>query len=114
MPASPQFGFVHHTNGDGTIDSICTRCFVTVATESGDAALQREERAHICDTKFMHRETPDGTHESICRVCFATVATSQWAHEMKKEEQRHRCDPDHLAKYEHLRASATTPSRGRR
>lgn len=40
--------FPHRRNPDGTFDSICTQCFVTVATEGTEAELQSAERSHAC------------------------------------------------------------------
>ena len=45
--------FVHRLNKDGTIDSICRECFITVATETSEAALEREERNHKCDPSLI-------------------------------------------------------------
>ncbi len=47
--------FVHRLNDDGTIDSICRECFVTVATAVSESALEREERKHICDPLLLER-----------------------------------------------------------
>lgn len=41
--------FIHRLNDDGTIDSICRDCFVTVATSLSGAQLEREEQEHTCD-----------------------------------------------------------------
>jgi hypothetical protein len=41
--------FAHRTNADGTTDSICKTCFVTVGTAEESAALLELERVHICD-----------------------------------------------------------------
>src|ERR1700677_4932872 len=35
-------------NRDGTIDSICTRCFETIATTTDESDLQKPEESHIC------------------------------------------------------------------
>ena len=40
--------FAHRINDDGTIDSICCDCFVTVGTESSEADLERVEHDHAC------------------------------------------------------------------
>ena len=55
--------FVHRLNEDGTIDSICRECFVTIATAASNGELEREERKHRCDPwllelykKREHRE----------------------------------------------------------
>jgi len=41
--------FAHRTNRDGTIDSICRECFVTVATALWESELDQPEHAHVCD-----------------------------------------------------------------
>jgi hypothetical protein len=41
--------FPHRTNPDGTIDSICPRCFATIGTFMCEADLERMEVAHICE-----------------------------------------------------------------
>ena len=40
--------FPHRHNSDGTFDSICARCFITVATENNQADLVEWENAHLC------------------------------------------------------------------
>jgi len=42
--------FIHRLNDDGTIDSICSDCFVTVVTAASESVVEREERKHNCDT----------------------------------------------------------------
>ena len=46
--------FVHRFNEDGTIDSICRDCFMTVATALSESALEHEERKHNCDPALLH------------------------------------------------------------
>ena len=41
--------FAHRSNSDGTVDTICIRCFQTVATVSDEAELAKIEQEHICD-----------------------------------------------------------------
>jgi hypothetical protein len=41
--------FPHRINPDGTIDSICPLCYVTVGTSSHVADLERMEAAHFCE-----------------------------------------------------------------
>jgi hypothetical protein len=48
MAQSPRPMFPHRHNPDGTIDSICIRCFATIATEYDEADLRKVEEAHIC------------------------------------------------------------------
>lgn len=43
-------GFSHRFNaGDGTVDSICHRCFKTVAIATREADLEIPEQKHTCD-----------------------------------------------------------------
>ena len=46
MNTSP---YAHCTNPDGTIDSICTTCFMTLGTAEEEAALQELECNHKCE-----------------------------------------------------------------
>jgi hypothetical protein len=43
------FDFPHRMNKDGTIDSICPQCFVTIGCSTWEADLDRMEAAHICE-----------------------------------------------------------------
>ena len=47
--------FLHRINNDGTIDSICRECFITVATARFGSALAREEQRHSCDPSLLER-----------------------------------------------------------
>jgi hypothetical protein len=40
--------FARRTNPNGTTDSICLKCFRTIATETGEASLASKETAHEC------------------------------------------------------------------
>jgi hypothetical protein len=42
--------YVHRLNADGTIDSICRDCFITIASSRWEAELERTESAHRCDS----------------------------------------------------------------
>jgi len=57
------FEFPHRMNKDGTIDSICPRCFATVGCSTWEADLDRLEAAHICEparlnSSNQHRRMP--------------------------------------------------------
>lgn len=41
--------FAHRHNSDGTVDSICFLCFITIATSNFEIDLERVERNHVCD-----------------------------------------------------------------
>ena len=62
--------FVRRSNPNGTTDSICKSCFLTVATAMWEADLDSAERQHTCDPfrlsslkKSVQRAT-GGTTES--------------------------------------------------
>jgi pyocin large subunit-like protein len=40
---------------DGTVDSICHRCFVTVATEQTESDLPSKEYSHACNRAVVER-----------------------------------------------------------
>jgi hypothetical protein len=43
-------GFTHRENPDGTFDSICHRCFRTVAKEDSEDSLRTAEAVHRCSS----------------------------------------------------------------
>ena len=47
--------YLHRLNDDGTIDSICRECFVTVATATSRSALDPEQQKHRCDPFLLER-----------------------------------------------------------
>jgi hypothetical protein len=47
--------FVRRANSDGTTDSICRECFVTVCTSARETELERAERGHICDPSALNK-----------------------------------------------------------
>jgi hypothetical protein len=47
--------FTHRLNDDGTIDSICRECFLTVATALSRSDLEQREREHTCDAALLER-----------------------------------------------------------
>ena len=49
MPVELKKQFPHRRNLNGTFDSICPRCFHTVATRSTEIELRRDEHRHVCD-----------------------------------------------------------------
>ena len=50
MEKLPIPAFSHRENRDGTIDSICPKCFATIATSSLESELEQKEHEHHCDT----------------------------------------------------------------
>ena len=55
MPRTFRPSFPHRRNTDGTHDSICTRCFVTVATVVNESELTGHESAHVCKPMNLYR-----------------------------------------------------------
>lgn len=47
IPHTPAYS--HRQNPDHTFDSICHRCFSTVAREATESALAKHEQRHKCD-----------------------------------------------------------------
>ncbi len=47
----PAVEFQYRNNGDGTWDSICLRCFLTVGTARSIEELVDMEKAHSCYSK---------------------------------------------------------------
>lgn len=50
--------FPHRRNWDGTFDSICPSCFVTVTTKNSESELAAAEAAHVCDRSYGWDEDP--------------------------------------------------------
>jgi hypothetical protein len=49
MAAEPNTFYPHRRNGDGTFDSICPKCFITVAHSDVEAELLAYDRVHVCE-----------------------------------------------------------------
>ena len=49
MSSSERLIFAHRFSPEGTVDSICPRCFVTVASVKNEADLVLNEARHVCD-----------------------------------------------------------------
>ncbi len=47
--------FPHRKNTDGTYDSICLKCFLTIATVGREAELQLLETSHVCEPLNLYR-----------------------------------------------------------
>ena len=46
--------FAHRRNFDGSYDSICTKCFATVAMAEKEEELSPAESAHLCDPSALY------------------------------------------------------------
>lgn len=69
-PLNPTF--LRHVNTNGTIDSVCRTCFVTVASASKELELEEPERTHVCDPQVVKhwkekaegKQTADSIHNN--------------------------------------------------
>jgi len=52
--------FLRRPNSDGTIDSICTCCFQTIATCSDEGILATVETIHLCTPSALAARVPKG------------------------------------------------------
>ena len=63
--------FLHRLNEDGTIDSICRECFLTVATAFSRSDLEREEHNHRCEPSLLERYKKHPHIEKFTRFGFS-------------------------------------------
>ncbi len=56
--------FAHRTNPDKTIDSICTSCFQTIASEDVESKLAAHEESHNCDPYWQYSRPRFNDRES--------------------------------------------------
>ena len=45
--------YPHRRNDDGSFDSICPKCFLTVARSAAEETLAGNESAHVCASSFL-------------------------------------------------------------
>jgi hypothetical protein len=50
--------FARRRNRDSSLDSICTKCYQTVASARYEHELETAEKNHICDPNWMFRDFP--------------------------------------------------------
>ena len=55
MADAPRALFSRRKNADGTHDSICRRCFATIATEDDQDVLLAQEARHSCKEEDLLR-----------------------------------------------------------
>jgi hypothetical protein len=48
--------FAHRSNSDGTFDSICRSCYITIATDFQESDLQHPEEEHLCDLHILRQD----------------------------------------------------------
>jgi len=41
--------FAHRLNRDSSVDSICTKCYQTIANDTNESTLESAENDHRCD-----------------------------------------------------------------
>jgi hypothetical protein len=46
--------YVHLPNKDGSVDSMCSVCFTTVASVRDEVELAQYERTHVCNPFWSH------------------------------------------------------------
>jgi hypothetical protein len=56
--------FARRKNSDGSIDSICTTCFQTIASEDSEGKLIAHEEHHSCDPYWLLFRTPFDSRQS--------------------------------------------------
>jgi hypothetical protein len=47
--------FPHRQNKDGTFDSICPKCFLTIAKAQAEVGLTEGEMSHVCASSLYER-----------------------------------------------------------
>ena len=47
--------FPHRRNKDGSLDSICLKCFATVGSQMTEAELTELDEAHVCSSTPLSR-----------------------------------------------------------
>jgi hypothetical protein len=67
MPQRSNPHFPHRHNDDGSHDSICTKCFLTVASVKDEAELVQFERDHVCDPALLHKFSQGNSFNSSFR-----------------------------------------------
>jgi hypothetical protein len=45
--------FPHRRNRDGSFDSICLKCLLTVANEKNEADLGKHDEIHVCNPSVL-------------------------------------------------------------
>jgi len=62
--------FAHRRNPDASIDSICTTCFQTIASEDSEDKLIADEEHHSCDPYWQFSRA----HFDSCRSTSAPLS----------------------------------------
>jgi hypothetical protein len=62
LPLPPLFP--HRRNNDGSFDSICLKCLLTIANAGSEADLAKPEMYHICNFSIIFQRAFDRAHET--------------------------------------------------
>jgi hypothetical protein len=57
--------FLYHKRLDGSLDSICMRCFGTVAMGRSEAELEKPNAQHICEESVLTQRAGDQSRRRI-------------------------------------------------
>jgi hypothetical protein len=55
--------FPHRRNADGSFDSICLKCLLTIAKAKTEAELDRHDKNHVCIPSILSQRSLDRPHE---------------------------------------------------
>jgi hypothetical protein len=61
----------HRFNPDGTFDSICPVCFVTIARHVDECALAQFEHDHVCDAHLIDMRRKMVLSDQVARLARA-------------------------------------------
>jgi hypothetical protein len=67
MSGSSLEPYAHRLNSDGSWDSICTHCFLTIATRPAEIDLEPEEKTHDCKVYVLRRDMREERSPSVRR-----------------------------------------------
>jgi hypothetical protein len=48
--------FPHRRNRDGTFDSICLKCLLTIANSRTEADLAKHDKSHVCNPSILSQQ----------------------------------------------------------
>jgi len=69
--------FARRHNRDSTVDSICTRCYQTIASEDSEANLETAEKGHTCDPNCEYNWVhPEGENAAVQGILSAEGTAS--------------------------------------
>jgi hypothetical protein len=57
--------FPHRQNRDGSFDSICSTCLLTVTNARMEAELTNHEMNHVCDPTILYKRAFDRTRRGL-------------------------------------------------